>query len=111
MAHNVEECSQIFDAIPANRLGWAFTVNHANLVPEGVDGFLDAFGIERIGEVRLADNTGDYEVHMIPGEGNIDFKSCLNRLESAGYRGHYSMAYGSPAEKIASRDHLSSLID
>ena len=48
---------------------------------------------------------------MIPGEGNIDFKSCLNRLESAGYRGHYSMAYGSPAEKIASRDHLSSLID
>lgn len=111
LAHTVEECSQIFDAIPPGKLGWAFTVNHANLVPEGVDGFLDAFGIERIGEVRLADNTGDYEVHMIPGDGNIDFDSCLNRLENSGYRGHYSMAYGSPEEKIASRKHLASLVD
>lgn len=111
LAHNIEECSKIFDAIPANRLGWAFTVNHANLVPEGVDGFLDAFGIERIGEVRLADNNGEYEVHMIPGDGNIDFRSCLNRLESAGYRGHYSMAYGSSDEKIASRKHLASLVE
>ena len=111
LAHNVNECSRIFDAIPASKLGWAFTVNHANLVPEGVDGFIDAFGIERIGEVRLADNTGEYEIHMIPGQGNIDFKSCLKRLENSGYRGHYSMAYGSPEEKIASRQHLASLVD
>jgi len=111
LAHNIEECSRIFDAIPPNRLGWAFTVNHAHLVPEGVDGFLNAFGIERIGEVRLADNTGDYEVHMIPGEGSIDFKSCLTRLESSGYTGHYSMAYGSDEEKIASRSHLTALVE
>ncbi len=110
LAHNVDECSRIFDAISASKLGWAFTVNHANLVPEGVDGFLDAFGIERIGEVRLADNFGDYEVHMIPGEGNIDFSSCLNRLESIGYRGHYSMEYGNDEEKIASRAYLASLV-
>ncbi len=47
MAHTVEECSAYFDAIPADRLGWAFTVNHSHLVPEGVGGFIDAFGIER----------------------------------------------------------------
>ncbi len=110
LAHTVEECAKIFDVIPPEKLGWAFTVNHANLVDEGVDGFLDAFGIGRIGEVRLADNIGDYEVHMIPGEGNIDFSGCLNRLESAGYRSHYVMAYGDDDEKIASRDHLASLI-
>ena len=67
--------------------------------------------LERIGEVRLADNNGDYEVHMIPGKGNIDFDSCLNRLEDSGYRAHYSMAYGSPEEKIASRQHLASLVN
>jgi sugar phosphate isomerase/epimerase len=111
LAHNIEECTMIFDVIPASRLGWAFTVNHAHLVSEGIDGFLDAFGIERIGEVRLADNNGDYEEHMIPGNGNIDFKSCLNRLENSGYRGHYSMAYGSLDEKIASRQYLASLVD
>jgi len=30
----------------------------------------------------------------------------LKSLESAGYTGHYSMAYGSPEEKIASREWL-----
>lgn len=106
MAHTVEECREYFDEIPADRLGWAFTANHSHLVQEGVDGFLDAFGIDRIGEVRLADNTGDYEVHMIPGEGTLDFGSMLRRLESAGYSGHYSMAYGDLDQKIESREWL-----
>lgn len=54
-------------------------------MPEGIDGFLDAFGIDRIGEVRLADNVGDKEVHLSPGRGNIDFESMFRRLESAKY--------------------------
>lgn len=106
MAHTVEECKGYFDAIPADRLGWAFTTNHSHLVPDGVSGFFDAFGIERIGEVRLADNTGEFEIHMIPGEGTLDFASMFKSLESAGYTGHYSMAYGSLDEKIASREWL-----
>ncbi len=111
LAHDTLECRRIFDAIPPEKLGWAFTVNHAHLVTEGIDGFLDAFGIERIGEVRLADNSGDYEVHLIPGQGNIDFASCLERLESSGYQGHYMMAYGNDQEKVASRDRLASLME
>ena len=110
MAHTVEETREYFDEIPPEHMGWAFTANHSHLVPDGVDGFLDAFGIERIGEVRLADNHGDYEVHLIPGEGTLDFTNLFNRLESAGYKGHYSMAYGSDAERIESRNHLSSLV-
>lgn len=111
LAHNIEECKRVFDAIPEDKLGWAFTVNHAHLIPEGIDGFLDAFGIRRIGEVRLADNKGEYEVHLIPGEGTIDFAAALNRLESEGYGGHYMMAYGDNDQKIASRDRLCSLVD
>lgn len=110
MAHTVAECRPYFDEIPPEQLGWAFTVNHSHLVPDGVSGFFDAFGIDRVGEVRLADNTGDYEVHMIPGEGNIDFAAAFKSLESAGYTGHYSMAYGSPDEKIESRDYLAGLV-
>ena len=110
MAHTVEECAAYFDAIPAEQLGWAFTANHSHLVPEGVDGFLDAFGIERIGEVRLADNTGEYEVHLLPGEGTLDFENLFNRLEGAGYRGHYSMAFGSNEQRIESRERLCGLV-
>ena len=41
--------------------------------PEGWQGFLDAFGVENIGQVRLNDNMGEYEIHLVPGEGTIDF--------------------------------------
>jgi sugar phosphate isomerase/epimerase len=59
LAHTVEEYRYYLDAIASEHLGWVFTVNHANLVPEGIEGFLDAFGVGRIGVVRLADNLGD----------------------------------------------------
>lgn len=107
LAHNVEECRYYFDAIQSECLGWAFTVNHANLVPEGIDGFLDAFGVERIGEVRLADNLGDKEVHLNPGDGNIDFASTFRRLESSGFSKFYSMAFGSLEDKLRARDLFS----
>jgi sugar phosphate isomerase/epimerase len=110
LAHTVEECRYYFEAIDSPHLGWAFTVNHANLVPEGIGGFLDAFGIDRIGEVRLADNLGDKEVHLNPGEGNIDFVALFTRLESTGYQGHYTMAFGTQADKLAARDFFAACI-
>ena len=111
LAHNAEELRTYFDAVPPDRLGWAFTVNHAHLVPEGVDGFLEEFGTERIGEVRLADNTGEYEVHLVPGEGTIDFRSLVSRLESSGYQRHYMMAYGTAEQKLQSREALARYSD
>ena len=107
LTYNIEECKYFFEKISSENLGWAFTVNHANLVPEGIDGFIDTFGVNDIGEVRLADNNGDYEVHLIPGEGNINFNSVFKSIESMGYTGHYSMAYGDKNQKITSRANLS----
>jgi sugar phosphate isomerase/epimerase len=110
MAHTVAECRPYFDAIRSPAFGWAYTVNHAHLVPEGVDGFLDVFGTERIGEVRLADNTGEYEIHLPPGRGTIDFGALFRRLEGAGYEQHYMMAFGTDADKLAARDLFAALI-
>ncbi|PKB79226.1 MAG: hypothetical protein BZY88_14235 [SAR202 cluster bacterium Io17-Chloro-G9] len=104
LAHTVDECRLYFDAIPSAHLGWAFTVNHANLVPEGINGFLDAFGVDRIGEVRLADNLGDREVHLKPGQGNIDFQAMFSHLESSGYQKFYTMAFGSLEDKLEARE-------
>lgn len=104
LAHTVDECRRYFDAIQSAHFGWAFTVNHAHLVPEGIGGFLDAFGVARIGEVRLADNRGDKEEHLPPGRGTIRFESLFKRLESSGYRGHYTMAFGTDTDKLAARD-------
>jgi sugar phosphate isomerase/epimerase len=107
LAHNVEECRRYFGAIRSERFRWAFTANHSHLVPEGIGGFLDEFGASRIGEVRLADNTGEYEVHLNPGQGTIDFRALFRRLEASGYRRHYSMAFGTLQDKLHAREEFS----
>ena len=104
--HNIEECRYYFDRLQSSHLGWAFNVGHANLVPEGVNGFLDEFGIERIGQIRLCDNRGDVEGDMRPGDGNIDFASLFRRLRSEGYEGHYNLGFGSREAELEARDEL-----
>jgi sugar phosphate isomerase/epimerase len=106
LAHNLEECREYFGRIQSPSLGWAFTVNHAHLVPEGIDGFLDAMDLARCGEVRVADSHGRYEEHLRPGEGSIDFKRMFARIEGGGYRGHYMMAFGTLDDMLKGRDTL-----
>ena len=65
--HNVAETRIGFSMLfSLPYLKWAFNVAHGHLVPEGWQGFLDAFGVENIGQVRLNDNTGEYEIHLVP---------------------------------------------
>jgi len=106
LAHDLTECREYFDRIQSPNLGWAFTINHAHLVPEGIDGFLDAMDIGRCGEVRLADSHGRYEQHLRPGEGTIDFTRMFRRIEGAGYRGHYMMAFGTLDDMLNGREQL-----
>lgn len=106
LAHSIEECRYLLDAIPSPRLRWAFNAGHAHLEPGGVDAFLDALGVDRIGEVRLHDTRGDREEHLPLGEGTLDFASLLRRLETAGYRGPYVLAYGSPEDMLRGREFL-----
>ena len=109
LAHDLAEFRYYFEALDSPALGLSFTVNHAHLVPEGIDGFLDVLPIARVGEVRLADNLGDREVHLKPGEGNIDFASLFRRLEGAGFSGHYMNNFGSPDDMLAGREVLAAI--
>ena len=106
-AHTVEECQYYFDAIDSPHLRWAFTVNHAALVPEGIDGFLDQLGLARCEEVRLADSHGRYEEHLPPGEGQIDFRQLFRRIEQdPQFHGHYMCAFGSLDVMLTGRAYL-----
>jgi sugar phosphate isomerase/epimerase len=110
LGHNIKECSYYFNAISSQKFRWAFTVNHATLVPEGINGFIDTFGIDRCGEVRLADNRGDKEQHLKIGAGNINFGALFKRLESAGYRGHYNLSLKPFEDVLEGRDYLVDLV-
>src|SRR5271163_5189045 len=107
LAHTVEEWRYYFDAIDSSSLKLSFTANHAHLVPEGVDGFIDAIDLRRVAEVRLADCfRNGYEVHLKPGAGDLDFGELFRRLERGGFKGHYTNAFGSLDDMLTARYEL-----
>lgn len=107
LAHNVEEWRYYFDAIDSANFRLSFTANHAHLVPEGIAGFLAAIDLRRVAEVRLADCfRNGYEAHLKPGEGDLDFGDLFRRLEGAGFKGHYTNAFGSLDDMLAGRYEL-----
>ncbi len=106
LGHDVAECRYFFDQLTSPHLGWAYTVNHAHMLPEGLAGFTRRFDLDRCGEVRLADNRGDKEEHLCPGQGTIDFKAMFDQIEEAGYQKHYMLAFGSIEDMRRGRDDL-----
>lgn len=107
LAHTVEEWRYYWGLLSSPAVRLSFTVNHAHLVPEGIAGFVDALDMGLVGEVRLADCLRNgYEVHLKPGEGNLDFGDMFKRVEGKGFRGHYTNAFGSLDDMLAARDYL-----
>jgi sugar phosphate isomerase/epimerase len=62
--------------------------------------------MDRCREVRLADSNGEYELHLYPGEGMIDFGDMFRRIEGAGFHGHYMNAFGSLDDRDRARAWL-----
>ena len=107
LAHTVEEWRYYFERIQSPSFKLSFTVNHAHLVPEGVEGFVDALDMSKVEEVRIADcHRNGYEVHLKPGAGNLDFGAMFRSVESKGFKGHYTNAFGSLDDMLAGRDYL-----
>ena len=106
MGHSIEELRMYFDAIASPAFKWGFSANHAHLLPGDFDSFVDAFGVDRIGLVLVADNRGQFEEHLLPGQGSLDFRRLFHRLEGDGYRGPYMLTFGTREEKLAGREYL-----
>ncbi len=106
LAHTVEEWQYYWDiASPAFKL--SFTANHAHLVPEGIAGFVAALDFTRVVEVRLADCfRNGHEVHLPPGKGDLDFGEMFKLIESKGFRGTYTNAFGTLDDMLAARHTL-----
>ena len=107
LAHTLEEWRYYYERIDSPSFRLSFTANHAHLVPEGVEGFIDGLDFRRVGEVRLADcfRNGPEE-HLVPGQGDLDFGAMFRRIEASGFAGHYTNAFGSLEDMIAARGSL-----
>ena len=107
LAHTIEEWRYYWGLLSSPAIRLSFTVNHAHLVPEGIEGFVAALDMSQVGEVRLADTLRNgYEVHLKPGAGNLDFGDTFRRVEGKGFKGHYTNAFGSLDDMLAARDYL-----
>jgi sugar phosphate isomerase/epimerase len=112
LGYNLEETQWYFERLTSPRLRWAFTANHAHLVPEGIPAFIDGLDISRCDEVRLADCwRNGKEIHLRPGEGDLDFGDLFRRLDRAGFKGHYINAFGSLQDVIDGRVTLGKIGD
>jgi len=111
--HTVAEMRRFFDAVSGPKLRWACNVGHAMLVPDGFEGFLGAFGADFIGHVRLHDTNGEYEEHFVPGTGGgiVDFRRVFGTLHAQGYRGPFTLDFGTPDVKAEWRDRWAALLD
>ena len=103
---NLEDTVWYFDQIQSPNLKWAFTINHAHYDPIGISGFVEGMGMDRCDEIRVADNNGEYELHMHPGTGTVDFVDMFRRIEGAGFTGHYMCGWGTIDQMIEGRDYL-----
>jgi sugar phosphate isomerase/epimerase len=111
LVSDLEESQYFFRRLTSTALGWSFTVNHAHILPIGIDKFMDGMDLSRCGEVRIADCRGTIEEHLYPGEGTIDFPSVFARIEKAGYQGHYMMAFGSLDDMLRGRETLAAFAE
>lgn len=116
LVHDVDEARFYFTNLTSPAIRWAFTTNHAHMLPYGVKGFIEqmeTFGMDvgRIGEVRLADNWGTVEEHLYPGTANMDFAALFQMLESRGYRGHYMQDYMGIDEMFSGREILARIAE
>lgn len=116
LVHDVEEAIYYFQRLTSPAIRWTFTANHAHMLPYGISGFIEqmekaGIGVDRIGEVRLADNRGEIEEHLYPGTGNLDFGAMFKLLEGRGYRGHYMQDYTSVPDMLKGRDIIADIAD
>jgi sugar phosphate isomerase/epimerase len=111
LVHDIEEARYYFDRLTSPSLRWAFTANHAHMLPYGIKGFIDSMDVGRLGEVRIADNRGVIEEHLRPGEGSMDFPALFALLEGRGYCGHYMQDYTTIEDMLAGRDRIVELVE
>ncbi|MFN0073642.1 MAG: sugar phosphate isomerase/epimerase family protein [Chloroflexota bacterium] len=109
--HNVVETRRYFERFTSPRFKWACNIGHAALVPDNWTGFLDAFGTARIGHVRLHDTHGQYEEHLLPGRGILDFRAIFTRLRDDGYTGPFTLDFGSPDDRARGMDEFARLLE
>lgn len=89
----VEDCLRMLNEINSDHFGILLDTGHANVNGERFEAVLPKCqGIPL--HIHLDDNNGDFDAHLIPGKGNVDFEGLFKTLHAIHYQGFISAELG-----------------
>jgi fructoselysine 3-epimerase len=93
LMNTVETSMQMIHKLDIYNLGVVLDSGHVHLTPETFTQAVQLAG-ERLFHVHVDDNQGLRDQHLVPGQGNCDFKELFTALKAIGYRGFLSVELG-----------------
>jgi len=89
----IEQCSSMIKVLKSEKFGILIDTGHANINGENLyENILKCKGIPL--HIHLDDNKGDFDTHMVPGTGNIEFKPMFKALKKIEYCGFITIELG-----------------
>ncbi len=100
------EAAQLAEIVDGTSLGVCFDIGHANTTNQ-IDEMIETFG-NRITNIHIHDNDGDFDSHMTIGDGSIDFSDVLKKLR--GYGGNLIIESKDLPSAVESQERLRDII-
>jgi sugar phosphate isomerase/epimerase len=95
----------LLDLLEGTELGICFDIGHANTT-HNIDDYLAL--TTRFHNVHFHDNQGQYDQHLVIGEGTVPFASALAKMD--GYKGRFVIEARGMDGALTSRDRLQALL-
>jgi sugar phosphate isomerase/epimerase len=95
----------LLELLEGTELGICFDIGHANTT-RNIDDYLAL--TERFHNVHFHDNHGQYDQHLVIGEGTVPFASALAKMQ--GYKGRFVIEARGMEGAPTSRDRLQALL-
>jgi len=90
-----EDALRMIKEISSDRLGVLLDTGHMNLNGEDFTQTIGTIRSENVPlHVHINDNHGDADIHLVPGEGSIDFAPLVKALKEMNYQGFISAELG-----------------
>ena len=95
----------LLELLEGTELGICFDIGHANTT-RNIDDYLSL--TKRFHNVHFHDNQGQYDQHLVIGEGTVPFASALAKMN--GYKGRFVIEARGMEGALTSRDRLQALL-
>lgn len=89
----IDDCIEFLNKLNSPKFGILLDTGHANINDEKFDEIIPKLK-DLLFHIHIDDNNADFDAHLIPGEGNVDFKSLIKQLGNIEYKGFLSAELG-----------------